>query len=112
MASVEQCRAALEQLVSGLGTSSSAQQRTQSFDRTISCHVPDLGVTFSGRLSNGEVSGLTTDPAPRAQIRLTVASDDLVALTGGRLTAGDAWRTGRLKVSAGMMDLLKLKSMF
>ena len=112
MASVDECRAALEQLVSRLGTSGSAATSASSFNRTISCQVPDLDVTFSGRLSNGKVSNMTTDPAEKAQIRLNVASDDLVALTNGRLAAGDAWKTGRLKVQAGMMDLLKLRSMF
>lgn len=112
VATVDECRVALEQLVSRLGTSGGAAKSTSSFDRTLSCYVPDLDMTFSGRLSNGHVSGLTTEPSPKAQIRLTAASDDLVALTDGRLAAGDAWKTGRLKVQAAMMDLLKLKSMF
>ena len=110
MATIDECRAALGQLVARLGVD--GLQRTSSFDRTISCHVPDLDVTFSGRLSNGQVSDLSTEPAPKAQIRLTAVSEDLIALTDGRLAAGDAWKTGRLKVQAGMMDLLKLKSMF
>lgn len=109
MATVEECRAAIEALVSKLGQDGGT---ASSFDRTISCHVPDLQETFSGQLSNGEVRDMTTEPAPKAQIRLTVASDDLVALTDGRLDAGAAWKSGRLKVQAGVMDLLKLRSMF
>ena len=57
MATIDECRAALGQLVARLGVD--GLQRTSSFDRTISCHVPDLDVTFSGRLSNGQVTALS-----------------------------------------------------
>jgi len=112
MATLDECRMALERLAAQLSSADGARQRAQSFDRTLSCQLPDLGVTFSGNLSNGHITGLTTEPAPRAQIRFVVTSDDLVAVTDGRLRAGDAWRSGRLKVQASMMDLLKLRSMF
>ncbi len=112
MATLEECRAALEKLVGRLGASSDATQRASGFNRTISCAVPDLGATFTGHLNNGRIGDLTTDPAPRAQIRLSAQSDDLVAIADGRLPAGEAWKTGRFKVNASMMDLLKLRSMF
>ena len=82
-----------------------------TFDRSMSCQVPDLGVTFSGALSEGHITGITTDPAPKAQVRLTVSSDDLVALTDGHLDFGKAWLSGRVKVEASVRDLLKLRSM-
>ena len=53
----------------------------------------------------------TTEPAPKAQVRLTVGSDDLVALTDGELDFGRAWLSGRVKVEASVRDLLKLRSM-
>ncbi len=112
MATLEECRAALERLATQLSATDGARQRAQAFDRSISCHLPDLGVTFAGHLRGGRITELSTEPAPRAQIRFTATSDDLVAVTDGRLPAGEAWRTGRLKVHASMMDLLKLKSMF
>ena len=112
MATEEECRAALQRLTSRLAASDDGRQRARGFDRTISCQVPDLAVTFFGRLSDGHIGDLTTDPAPRAQIRFIVQSDDLVAMTDGRLQPGEAWKSGRLKVQAGMMDLLKLRSMF
>jgi hypothetical protein len=111
MASITQCRAALEDLAGRLRTMDDDERRRHAFDRSLSCHVPDLEVTFSGQLSDGHITDITTDPAPKAQIRLTAASDDLVALTNGRLNFSQAWLTGRIKVEAGVRDLLKLRSM-
>jgi len=111
MATTAQCRTALENLASRLREVDEDERKQHAFDRSLSCHVPDLEVTFSGDLRDGHIVGITTDPAPRAQIRLTAASDDLVALTEGDLSFGQAWLSGRVKVEAGVRDLLKLRSM-
>jgi hypothetical protein len=111
MASHAECRAALERLAARLATVDGDDHRHHTFDRSMSCLVPDLGVTFSGALSEGHITGITTDPAPKAQVRLTVGSDDLVALTDGHLDFGKAWLSGRVKVEASVRDLLKLRSM-
>jgi predicted lipid carrier protein YhbT len=111
MATTEQCQEALQGLASRLTEVDEGETRHHSFDRTLSCHVPDLGVTFSGALEDGHIVDITTDPAPRAQIRITARSDDLVALTDGDLSFGPAWLSGRVKVEAGVRDLLKLRSM-
>lgn len=112
MASLEECHAALERLAERIAGVDEAERRQHAFDRTLSCHVPDLGVTFAGALSDGHIADITTGPAPRAQIRLTASSDDLVALTDGHLDLGRAWLSGRLKVEAGVRDMLKLRSIF
>ena len=108
MATLEQCRAAMDDLAGRLAGSDG---RHADFDRSLSCTVPDLGVTFSGRLAGGHLRDITTELAPRAQIRLTASSDDLVALTSGELDFAPAWLSGRVKLEAGMRDLLKLRSM-
>jgi hypothetical protein len=41
-----------------------------------------------------------------------MTSDDLIALTDGRLKLAAAWATGRLRINAGVRDLLKLRSFF
>ena len=109
MATVDACRAALERLADKLQTSDG--NPAGSFDRTLSCRIPDLAVTFVGRLQDGRLHGITTVSAPRAQIRLTADSDDLVALMAGELSFGQAWLGGKIKVDAGVRDLLKLRSM-
>jgi hypothetical protein len=111
MATLEECEAALHRLASRLAEMDDEARDKAAFDRTLSCHVPDLDVTFNGQLSDGQIFGITTDSAPKAQIRLTAKSDDLVALTDGELGFGQAWLSGRVKVEAGVRDLLKLKSM-
>lgn len=111
MATQEQCRQALEGLVARLGRTPPEQRRGQTFDRTISCRVPDLGLVFSGELKDGLIDGFTTESRPRAQIRLTADSDELVALTDGRVSFSAAWIAGRLRVEASIMDLMKLRSM-
>lgn len=111
MASTAQCRTALESLAARLRSVDEDERKRHAFDRSLSCYVPDLDVTFSGQLSDGHITDITTEAAPKAQIRLTAASDDLVALTEGDLNFGQAWLSGRVKVEAGVRDLLKLRSM-
>lgn len=111
MASLEECHAALERLAGRLATVDDDERQRHAFDRSLSCLVPDLNVTFSGALSDGHITDITTEHAPKAQIRLTARSDDLLALTDGDLDFGKAWLSGRVKVEAGVRDLLKLRSM-
>jgi hypothetical protein len=108
VATLDECRVALDNLAGRLAGSDG---RHSDFDRSLSCTVSDLGVTFSGQLAGGHLRDITTEPAPRAQIRLTASSDDLVALTTGELDFTPAWLSGRVKLEAGMRDLLKLRSM-
>lgn len=110
MASLQQCQDALEQLAQRMAGTQPGE-RDPDFDRSLSCYVPDLEVTFSGALSGGTLHDITTGPAPKAQIRLTAHSDDLVSLTRGELDFGRAWLSGRVKVEAGVRDLLKLRSL-
>jgi hypothetical protein len=111
MATIEQCAEALTRLASGLRSGGREHVPVDLPDRTLSCTIPDLDVTFSGRLHNGELVDMSTDPAPRAQIRLTTKSDDLLELTEGRLSLPSAWVSGRVKIEASFLDLIKLRSL-
>lgn len=112
MASLEQCHTALERLSERIAAVDESERKQHSFDRSLSCHVPDLGVTFSGDLSDGHLRNITTDPMPKAQVRLTATSDDLVSLTDRGLDLGKSWLSGRIKIEARVRDLLKLRTMF
>lgn len=79
--------------------------------RSVSCTVADLGVVYSARLDDAGLSGITTEPVQDAQVRLRVDSDDLIALAEGRLGLPTAWATGRLRVEASVLDLLKLRTL-
>jgi putative sterol carrier protein len=110
MATKEACEAALVALAERLDGVPDATKRRHSVDRTISCHLPDLRTTYSGRICDGSLCDVTETPKPDAQIRLTVSSDDLVAVTNGALSFGTAWTTGRLRIEASMLDMLRLRA--
>jgi putative sterol carrier protein len=110
MATVEECRKALERLAEQLAAGNGAE-KAQSIDRTLACHLTDLGVDFRGRLADGTLVGIEQAADPKAKIKLTTTSDDLVALTEGGLNFASAWASGRLKIDASVFDLLKLRNL-
>lgn len=110
MATKEACEAALLELAGRLDEVPDSMKRRHSVDRTISCHLPDLRVTYSGRLTDGALCDISEQSAPDAQIRLTVNSDDLVAVTDGSLPFTSAWSSGRLRIEASMLDMLRLRA--
>jgi hypothetical protein len=116
MATQGDCEAALHRLARRLDDVEESLRKRHAPDRTVSCRVPDLDLTFVGRLRGGVLTDLADaaddDPAIReAQIRLTMSSDDLVAVTDGLLPVGTAWAEGRVKIEASVLDMLKLRSL-
>jgi putative sterol carrier protein len=109
VATQEQCEHALHALAERLAANGSG---SAGFDRTLSCSIRDLGVVYRGRLKNGQLSDIAPAPSRDAQIKLTMSSDDLVALVNGNLKMAPAWASGRVKVEAGVRDMLKLRSIF
>jgi hypothetical protein len=110
VASVRDCRKAVEDLGAKLAAAEDSV-RAHAQDRTVSCRLTDLDVTFRGRLAHGELVDLSdVISSEPAQIRLAMSSDDLVDLVGGRLSFPHAWATGRIKLDASFRDLLRLRS--
>src|SRR5687767_13759668 len=68
MATVEECRAALQKLAARLAENAAATREKLDFDRSLACRVTDLDVAFHGRLQGGQISGLTDGDDPRAKI--------------------------------------------
>jgi predicted lipid carrier protein YhbT len=113
MATAEQCRAALESLTARIAQLDGQDRSAYLADRTLSCRVTDLGITFVARLS-GEGAGPLTEEAPgapKAQVRFAAKSDDVVAIAADPGSFAKAWLTGRLKVEGGVMDLLRLRKL-
>jgi hypothetical protein len=108
---MDQCMRALEGILGDLAASPAAA----GLDRSLSCRIPDLEQVVLGRLTSGAIKDLRAAPdepgLPRADIRLTMTSDDLVALTEGKLSFGKAWASGRVKFEAGLRDMLRLRSL-
>lgn len=112
MASVEECRAALDRLGEHFHEIGPEDRAKHVVERTLSCHISDLDVTFYGRIHHGGLDPFQPAPpgngAP-AQVRLTVSSNDLIALVDGELDMARALLTGRVKVDASLGDLLRLR---
>lgn len=109
MATVEECRVAIEELSSRLDGVDRDARRTHIPDRTIGLTLLDLDVTFLGRLHDGELVDVVLSPTPKPQVRLIMDSDDLIALTRGDLKFAHAWAGGRIRLDASLRDLLRLR---
>lgn len=110
MATVDECREALQTLASRMSDNSATAAKID-LDRSLACSVPDLRVAFHGRLTGGRLVDMTDGDDPDAKIRLTANSDDLVAMLNGRLDLPKAWATGRISIRANPFDLLKLRKL-
>jgi hypothetical protein len=82
--------------------------------RTLVCRVDDLGVAYTARLDAQGVHDLaavklTEGAELDADVRLSICSDDLVALANGDDEFLNAWLRGRVQVSASMRDMLRLR---
>lgn len=110
MASVEECDTAFRALADRL--SSADPDKHSDLDRTLTCSLPDIGVIFAGRLHDGKLDDIRQVDSPKAQVKLTMSSDDLIDLVDGKLKFASAWATGRVKIDARVFDLIKLRSVF
>ncbi|WP_219465971.1 SCP2 sterol-binding domain-containing protein [Nonomuraea rhizosphaerae] len=112
MASVEECRAALAKLVAQFDEIGEEDRAKHVVERTVSCRVPDLDVVFHGRLHREGLDPFREDPpgnSKAADVKLTIASDDLIALVDGELDLARALLGGRVKIDASFGDLLRLR---
>ena len=109
MATIDECTTALKGILGGLASNPAAA----GLDRSLSCRLTDLDQVVVGRLASGAVHDMNVVPdgpsVPKADIRLTMTSDDLVAMTDGQLHFGKAWASGKVKLEAGLRDLLRLR---
>ncbi|MFH9201479.1 sterol-binding protein [Streptomyces anulatus] len=114
MATMAECRSALRRLSDNLAAAEGDVRGTAALDRSLSCHIKDLDITFTGRLADGRILLRDTvegPPREKAEIRLAMTGDDLVALVDGDLNFAKAWGSGRVRLEAGFRDLLKLRSL-
>jgi hypothetical protein len=111
LASAAQCAQALDTVVDLLNGLEDEVRAKYVLERTVSVRVADLDCTWAGRTCLDGLVDLhlvESEDEARAQVRLTVGSDDLLALVEGRLAVPMAVATGRLRVQANPLDLLRL----
>lgn len=114
MATIEECRAALGKLSDNMNRTEGDVRAAASLDRSVSCRITDLDVTFVGRMTGGRIVVQDTiqgPPREKAQIRLAMKGDDLVAMVDGELHFARAWGSGRVKLEAGLRDLFLLRKL-
>ena len=112
MATLEQCQDAVASLTEKLAEVDVDVRRKYAVERTVSCRVPDLDVVFLARVADdGTIQDVEVVEHGKGQVKLTVGSDDLIALIENRLNLPVAWATGKLKIDASMLDLLKLRAL-
>ncbi|MDP9115756.1 MAG: SCP2 sterol-binding domain-containing protein [Actinomycetota bacterium] len=112
MASVEECAQAFQGLAARLASADPVAKKRAALDRTLTCTLRDLDVIFAGRLHDGELRDIAQVERADGQVRMSMTSDDLIALVAGELSMGSAWASGRIKIDASVFDLLKLRSIF
>ena len=113
MATVEECRKALESLIARISAMDAKDRAARLLDRTLSCRASDLGVTFITRLGPQGSDGIreADGDTPPAQVRFTATSDTIVAVTADPGSFIRTWLSGRLKVEGSFMDLLYLRKL-
>jgi hypothetical protein len=111
MASAEECREALQKLTARLSEMSPGDRASYFGNRSMSCEVTDLGVTFLTRFTDDGAEPVTEQQPgdPPADIRLAAASDDVLHLAESPANIARMWVSGKVKVHASMRDLLALR---
>jgi SCP-2 sterol transfer family len=81
--------------------------------KVLRCQVTDLDAVWYSVIDHGNVSPPSeTPPADgRVDITLRVGSDDLVDLIDGRLSFLSAFTSGKVKVDASIIDMLRLRAL-
>ncbi|WP_405878844.1 sterol-binding protein [Streptomyces sp. NBC_01136] len=114
MATIEECRSALDKLSDNMAGAHGDVREAAALDRSLSCHITDLDITFVGRLKGGRIEILDTiqgPPLEKTQIRLAMSGDDLVSMVDGELHFAKAWGSGRVKLEAALLDLFRLRKL-
>jgi predicted lipid carrier protein YhbT len=113
MATAEECRTALESMIGRIADLEAKDRAAHLIDRTLSCRVPDLGLTFVTRLGpdGAEPVKQADNGAAPAQVRFTADSDTVVAIAGDPGSFLRAWLSGKLRVQGSVFDLLHLRKL-
>jgi hypothetical protein len=113
LATADECRKALEGLTARISEMNPDDRAAHLADRTLSCEIPDLGVTFVTRLGPNGADPVREagDEDRPAQVRFVANSDVVVSISQDPGSFARAWLTGRLKVHANVFDLLRLRKL-
>ncbi|TCB90503.1 SCP2 sterol-binding domain-containing protein [Micromonospora zingiberis] len=111
MATVDECRQALQDLADRLEHNAETVRDRVDLDRTLACRITDLETAFHGRIADGRLVDLADGDDPKAKIAMSTTSDDLVALVRGELDVTRAVANRRVSIKANPFDLMKLRKL-
>lgn len=110
MADIEEVEAILDDLLERFAEIDPAARSVLPSDRIVRASCPDLELVRHALWADGQLRLLDDPPTRRADIRISVRSDDLVRLAAGDMTFGQAYLGGRIRIDASMSDLLRLRA--
>lgn len=110
MATVAEVDAVLAELMGRFEGVDSGTRAMLPSRRVVEARCPDLDLVRYAEWRDGELIVLDDPPAHRPDIRVTVDSDDLVAMAEGRLSFSRAYAGNRVRLDASMTDLLRLRA--
>jgi hypothetical protein len=111
MATVEECHAAMLKFAGQMTGLDEGTRRKLDFERSVTCHFTDLGITFAAVLREGTLQDIVRTDSQDGQIKLSMTSDTLIEMVDGKISFPSAWAKGRVKLSAGFRDLLLLRKL-
>lgn len=111
MATVDEVEATISVLVSQMAGLDSDQRSLLPSRRLIEATCPDLDTSWHALWHGRDLGKVVRGPAERRpDIRVRVASDDLLALADGSLPFRRAWQAGRVRLDASVTDMLRLRT--
>lgn len=110
MASIDQVEGILIGLLSRLGEVDETTRAMLPARRTIEASCPDIDLVRHAEWRRGELELLDEVPPRRPDIRISVHSDDLLAIAAGELAFSRALASNRLRLDASMADLIRLRA--
>ncbi|MEX0835186.1 MAG: hypothetical protein WD010_03785 [Nitriliruptor sp.] len=110
MATIEEVDQILGDLLARLGELDPGTRSLMPTNRTIEARCPDLDLVRHARWRDGQLEMLDQPPSRRSDIRISIASDDLLALHRGETTFSRAYAANRVRLDASMTDLLRLRA--
>lgn len=103
----------LKKLVKRLDTADLDGASLPEQQRDIICVITDLDLVYRAEYADGRIRKLSKiKSVDGGDVRISVASDELIALADGKSSLAMALLFGRIRVDAHARDLLLLRQLF
>lgn len=114
MATKREVEAKLRDLITRLSNAENAQAslaRTLPDARVVAVRVPDLDADYWTLMEGGQMGSMHRGAPEKADIKIRVDSDTLVAIVDGEASLFAAFVSGQVKIEASISDLLRLRKL-